>query len=57
VKYAFAVSLASGGRFCVAAFGRNLASVAVKMFSHLIWFIQKFYKFCTFCAISKDNVE
>jgi hypothetical protein len=29
-------SLESGGRFCVGAFGRNLASVAVKMFSHLI---------------------
>jgi hypothetical protein len=25
-------SLESGGRFCVGAFGRNLASVAVKMF-------------------------
>jgi hypothetical protein len=24
----------SGGRFSVGAFGRNLASVAVKMFSH-----------------------
>jgi hypothetical protein len=26
----------SGGWFCVAAFGRNLASVAVKMFSDLL---------------------
>jgi hypothetical protein len=25
-------SLESGGRFCVGAFGRNLASVTVKMF-------------------------
>jgi hypothetical protein len=25
----------SGGRFCVGTFGRNVASVAVKMFSHL----------------------
>jgi hypothetical protein len=40
-------SLESGGRFCVGAFGRSLASVAVKMFSHLIYFIKKFYKFCT----------
>jgi hypothetical protein len=32
---AFGVSLESGGRFCVGAFGRNLASVA-PMFSHLI---------------------
>jgi hypothetical protein len=31
-------SLESGGRFCVGAFGRNLASVAVKMFSHFIYF-------------------
>jgi hypothetical protein len=29
-------SVESGGRFRVGAFGRNLASVAVKMFSHLI---------------------
>jgi hypothetical protein len=28
----------SDGRFCVDAFGRNFASVAVKMFSHLIYF-------------------
>jgi hypothetical protein len=48
-------SLESGGRFCVGAFGRNLTSVAVKMFSHLIYFIKKFYKFCIFNAIRKDN--
>jgi hypothetical protein len=29
-------SLDLGGRFCVGVFDRNLASVAVKMFSHLI---------------------
>jgi hypothetical protein len=34
----FGGSLESGGRFCVGAFDRNLASVAVKMFSHLIDF-------------------
>jgi hypothetical protein len=49
--------LLSGSRFCVGAFGRNLASVAVKMFLHLICFVQKFYKFCTFSAICKDNTE
>jgi hypothetical protein len=27
----------------------------VKMFSHLIYFVLKFYKFCTFDAICKDN--
>jgi hypothetical protein len=37
------------------AFGRNLASVALKMFSYLIFLIKTFYKFCTFSAISKDN--
>jgi hypothetical protein len=51
----FGGSLQSGGRFCVGAFGRNLASVAVKMFSHLIYFTKQFYKFCTFNAICKDN--
>jgi hypothetical protein len=30
-------SLESGGRFLVYAFGRNMASVKVKMFSHLIY--------------------
>jgi hypothetical protein len=45
----------SGCRFYVGAFGRNLASVAVKMFSHLIYFIKKFYRFFTFDAICKDN--
>jgi hypothetical protein len=48
-------SIESGGRFCVGAFGRNLASVAVKMFSHLIYLIKKFEKFCTFNAICEDN--
>jgi hypothetical protein len=45
------VESSSGGRFCVGAFGRNLASAAVKMFSHLFSFIKKFYKFCSFNAI------
>jgi hypothetical protein len=45
----------SGGRFCVRVFGRNLASVAAKMFSHLIHFVKKVSKFCTFSAICKDN--
>jgi hypothetical protein len=52
---AFGVSLESGGWFCVGAFVKNLASVAAKMFSHLIYFIKKFYKFCTLNAIYKDN--
>jgi hypothetical protein len=37
VGSAFGGSLESGGRFCVGAFGRNLASVAMKMLSHLIY--------------------
>jgi hypothetical protein len=39
--------------FCVGTFGRNLASVAVMMLSHLIT-LKKSYK-CDFNAISKDN--
>jgi hypothetical protein len=52
---AFGGNLESGGRFCVGAFGRNLASVAVKMFSHSIYFENKLYKSCAFSAICKDN--
>jgi hypothetical protein len=44
----------SVGRFCVGAFGRTLASVAVKMILNLIYFTKKFYK-CTFNAICKEN--
>jgi hypothetical protein len=33
-----------------------LASVAVKMFSHLIIFFKIFYKFCSFSEICKDNI-
>jgi hypothetical protein len=34
---AFVGSLESGSRFCIDAFSRNLALVAVKMISHLIY--------------------
>jgi hypothetical protein len=37
------------------AFGRNLASVSVKMSAHLIYFINKFNKSCISNAICKDN--
>jgi hypothetical protein len=37
--------------FCVGVFGRNLASVTMNMFSHLMCFIKKNYKFCTFHMI------
>jgi hypothetical protein len=40
-------------RFCVGAFGRDVALVAVKMFSHLIDFVKKFCKCCAFDAICK----
>jgi hypothetical protein len=46
---------ASGSQFYVGAFSRNLVSVAVKMFSQLIYFIKKFYKVYTFNAICKNN--
>jgi hypothetical protein len=55
---AFGGSLESGSWFCISAFGINLASVTVKIFSNLIYFTKKFYKFykfCTFNAICKDN--
>jgi hypothetical protein len=55
VGSAFGGGLESGGRFCVGAFGRNLASVAVKMFSYLVHFENKFKTFCSFNAIYKDN--
>jgi hypothetical protein len=51
----FGGSLESGSLFLVGVFGRNLASVAVKMFSNLIYFKKEFYQFCTFNAIFKDN--
>jgi hypothetical protein len=50
------VCLESDRRFCEGAFGMNLVSVAVNMFSHLIYFIKIFYTFCTSNAICKDNV-
>jgi hypothetical protein len=37
-EFVFGGRLESGGRFCGGAFGRNLASVAVKMFSNLVYF-------------------
>jgi hypothetical protein len=49
---AFGRSLESGSQFCVGVYGRYLASVTVKM---LIYFIKKFYKFCTLNAIFKDR--
>jgi hypothetical protein len=51
LRFARVWSLKSGSRFCVSAFGRNLASVAVKIFTHFIYFIKKFYTFCIFNVI------
>jgi hypothetical protein len=50
-KSAFGDILESGGRFCVGALCRNLASVAVKMFSYLT----RNFMFFTFSAICEDN--
>jgi hypothetical protein len=44
---AFGGSLESGGRFCVSAFCRYLATVGVNMFAHLIYFIRELCEFCT----------
>jgi hypothetical protein len=49
-------SLEAGGRFCVRAFGRNLASVAVKMLSLLISFITKFCNVWACNTICKKNI-
>jgi hypothetical protein len=54
-ELAFGGSLESGSWFLVGVFGRNLASVAVKMFSNVIYFEKEFCQFCTFNAICKDN--
>jgi hypothetical protein len=43
--------------FVLVRFGRNLVSVAVKMFSDLIYFMKLFYKFCTFNATCKYDAE
>lgn len=45
MECAFDDSLDSGGLFCVAAFGKNLTSVAMKTFSHVIYFMKKLHKF------------
>jgi hypothetical protein len=47
----------SGGRFCVGVFGRNMATVAVKMSVHSIYVLSKFYKYCrpTSNATCKDH--
>jgi hypothetical protein len=50
----FGGSLESGGRYYFGEFSKNLPSVAVKVFSHLIDF-EKLNKFCTFNSICKHN--
>jgi hypothetical protein len=52
---AFGRSLEAGGQLCVGAFGRSLASVAMKVFSHVVYFMKKFYKFPTLSAVCKDG--
>jgi hypothetical protein len=54
VGSAFDGSLKSGGRFYVGAFDTNVASVAMKMFSHSVQFINTFYKCFTLNAICED---
>jgi hypothetical protein len=51
----FSGRLESSGRFCVGEFGGNLALVAARMSSHLIYFVKKLYKFCGFNASLKNN--
>jgi hypothetical protein len=49
---AFGGGVKWGGRFDV---GMNPTSVAVKKFSHLIYFNKKFYKYCNCNAVFKNN--
>jgi hypothetical protein len=56
VCFASFCSFKLGRQFCVGAFGRSMASVAVKLFSCVIYFKKKFYKYCTFNEIFQDNV-
>jgi hypothetical protein len=56
VESAFDGILEAGDRVCVGAFGRNLASVAVKTFPHLISFIKTSYTFVASEAFSKDDI-
>jgi hypothetical protein len=44
-------SLESGGRFCVCAFSRNLASVAMMTISHIIYFIKTIVLFYFECDL------
>jgi hypothetical protein len=48
----FDSNLEWGGRFCVGG-----VSVAVNLFSHLIWFVKGFYTFYTFNTICKDDAK
>jgi hypothetical protein len=54
VGSAFGGSLESSGRFLLVHLAR-IWPQSPKMISHLIYFIQKFYKFCTLNEICKDN--
>lgn len=49
VKCAFVASVESNSLFCVRAFSRNLASVIMKMFSRIIYFLKTFYKLYFHC--------
>jgi hypothetical protein len=51
------VSVVKYAGVCVGAFGRNLASVAVKMWKHLIYFTKGPYKSCALNTIYNDNAE
>jgi hypothetical protein len=52
---AFGGSPMSGSRSCFGVFDRDLASVVVKIFRRLIYLLKKFYTFCPFSAICKDD--
>jgi hypothetical protein len=55
VESASGGSVKSSDQFFIHRFGRNLPSVAVKIFSYLKSFIKIFYKFCFFNTTYVDN--
>jgi hypothetical protein len=53
VKCAFVASVKSSSLFCVRAFSRNLASVIMKMFSLIMYFLKTFYKLYFNCDLQR----
>lgn len=55
MESAFGGSVESGDRSSADAFGKNLPPVAVKRFSHLIYYIQTFKTLSSLNTIFREN--